>query len=47
VYTDTDSFIIRVETLDFYKDIHEHFADSFDLRNFPKEHPMHDTFSEK
>jgi len=47
VYTDTDSFIIRVETLDFYMDVQEHFADSFDLSNFPKEHPMYDARNEK
>jgi hypothetical protein len=40
--TDTDSFIIEIETDDFYKDI-EADIDMFDTSNFPTDHYLYST----
>ena len=41
VYTDTDSFIIQVETNDIYKDMLEN-KNLYDFSNYPINHPNYD-----
>ena len=42
VYSDTDSFIINLETEDIEKEIKGPLAPHLDLSNFPPEHPLYD-----
>ena len=46
IYTDTDSFIIQVETDDIYKDM---FKDKnlYDFSEYPKDHPNYDITNKK
>ena len=46
IYTDTDSFVIEVETDDIYKDMYEdgHLCDFSD---YPKDHPNYNVFNKK
>ena len=46
VYTDTDSFIIRVETDDIYKDMFED-KNLYDFSEYPKNHPNYDITNKK
>ena len=41
VYTDTDSYVIKVETDDLYEDFEE-INEYMDFSDFPAEHPNHD-----
>ena len=41
VYSDTDSFIINLETDDIVKEIKGPLADHLDLSNFPPNHPLY------
>ena len=40
VYSDTDSFVINIETDDIIKEIQGRLADNLDLSNFPLDHPL-------
>ena len=42
IYTDTDSFVIEVETDDIYKDRH-----LYDFSDYPKDHPNYDVVNKK
>ena len=46
IYTDTDSFIIEVQTNDIYKDMYEN-KDLYDFREYPKNHPNFDISNKK
>ena len=46
VYTDTDSFIIEVETDDIYKDMFED-KHLYDFSEYPKDHPNYDITNKK
>ena len=46
VYTDTDSFIIQVETDDIYKDMLED-KNLYDFSEYPKDHPNYDITNKK
>ena len=46
VYTDTDSFIIEVETDDIYKDMFED-KNLYDFSEYPKDHPNYDITNKK
>ena len=46
VYTDTDSFIIQVETDDIYKDMFEN-KNLYDFSEYPKDHPNYDITNKK
>ena len=41
VYTDTDSFIINIETEDIMKEINGPLSNHLDLSNFPCDHPLY------
>ena len=41
VYSDTDSFIINIETDDIIKEIQGPLGDHLDLSNFPLDHPLY------
>lgn len=49
LYTDTDSFMISVETDDFYKDLVENevFREKWDLSNYKPTHPMFENMSRR
>ena len=46
IYTDTDSFIIQVETDDIYKDMFED-KNLYDFSEYPKDHPNYDITNKK
>ena len=46
IYTDTDSFIIQVETDDIYKDMLEN-KNLYDFSEYPKDHPNYDITNKK
>ena len=46
IYSDTDSFIIKINTEDLYKDIYE-TKNLYDLSDYPKEHFLYDTSNKK
>ena len=46
IYTDTDSFVIEVETDDIYKDIHED-GHLYDFSDYPKDHPNYNVVNKK
>ena len=46
IYTDTDSFIIHVETDDIYKDMLE-YKNLYDFSEYPKNHPNYDITNKK
>ena len=46
IYTDTDSFIIQVETDDIYKDMLEN-KNLYDFSNYPINHPNYDITNKK
>ena len=46
IYTDTDSFIIEVETEDFYKDMQKN-KDMFDTSDYPIDHFLHSNRNKK
>ena len=46
VYTDTDSYVIKVETNDLYEDFKD-FNDYMDFSDYPPEHPNYDTTNKK
>ena len=46
IYTDTDSFIIQVETDDIYKDMLEN-KNLYDFSDYPKNHPNSDMTNKK
>ena len=46
VYTDTDSFIVQVETDDVYKDMLEN-KNLYDFNNYPINHPNYDITNKK
>ena len=46
VYTDTDSFIIQVETDDIYRDMFED-KNLYDFSEYPKDHPNYDITNKK
>ena len=41
VYTDTDSYVIKVETDELYADVEE-INEHMDFSDYPAEHPNHD-----
>ena len=49
VYTDTDSFILEIETDDLYKDLEENetLNKAFDFSNYPKDHRLYTKEREK
>ena len=46
VYTDTDSYVIKVDTDDLYQDFKE-LNDYMDFSDYPPEHPNHDKTNKK
>ena len=46
IYTDTDSFIIEVQTNDIYKDMHDN-KNLYDFSEYPKNHPNFDMSNKK
>jgi hypothetical protein len=46
VYTDTDSFMLDIETNDLHADMAAH-ADKFDTSNFPRDHPLYSNANAK
>ena len=46
IYTDTDSFVIEVETDDIYKDMYED-GHLYDFSDYPKDHPNYNVFNKK
>ena len=46
IYTDTDSFVIEVETDDIYKDMYED-RHLYDFSDYPKYHPNYDVVNKK
>ena len=46
LYTDTDSFVIEVETDDIYKDMYED-SHLYDFSHYPKDHPNYDVVDKK
>ena len=46
VYTDTDSFVIHIETDDLYEDLKQ-ISDYMDFSDYPKDHPNYDTTNRK
>ena len=46
VYTDTDSYVIKVETDDLYEDFKE-INDYMDFSDYPPEHPNYDKTNKK
>ena len=46
IYTDTDSFIIEVETDDIYKDTYEN-KNQYDFSEYPENHPNFDMLNKK
>lgn len=46
IYTDTDSFVIHVETDDLYKDFKE-LNEHMDFSDYPPDHPNHDKTNKK
>ena len=46
IYTDTDSFIIEVETDDIYKDMYEN-KNQYDFSEYPENHPNFDMSNKK
>ena len=40
-YTDTDSFILEIETPNLYEDMEKHLEEWYDTSNYPKEHPLY------
>ena len=46
VYTDTDSFVIHIETDDLYEDLKQ-ISDYMDFSDYPKDHPNYDTTNKK
>jgi hypothetical protein len=44
MYTDTDSFVLLIETKDFYKDMP---LDEYDTSNYPKDHPCYSDKNKK
>ena len=46
IYTDTDSFIIEVETNDIYKDMYDN-KNLYDFSEYPKNHPNFDMSNKK
>ena len=49
LYSDTDSFIYKVNTSNFYKDLEKNLAlrNHFDLSNFPTDHTLYDRSNKK
>ena len=49
LYSDTDSFIYKVQTGNFYDDLSKkpNLIAHFDLSNLPKNHPLYDQSNEK
>ena len=45
--TDTDSFILVIETEDVYKDIISDILERFDTSNYPKDHPIYTDVNKK
>ena len=46
IYTDTDSFVIEVETDDIYKDMYED-RHLYDFSDYPKDHPNYNVVNKK
>ena len=46
-YTDTDSFLIVVQTDDFYSDLKQNFSHIMDFSNYPKNHSLYSKKNEK
>ena len=46
IYTDTDSFIIEVQTDDIYKDMYEN-KNQYDFSEYPENHPNFDMLNKK
>ena len=46
IYTDTDSFVIEVETDNIYKDMYED-GHLYDFSDYPKDHPNYNVFNKK
>ena len=46
IYTDTDSFIIEIETEDFCKDMEKN-KEMFDTSDYPKDHFLHSNINKK
>ena len=46
IYTDTDSFVIEVETDDIYKDMYED-SHLYGFSDYPKDHPNYDVVNKK
>ena len=46
IYTDTDSFVIEVETDDIYKDMYED-RHLYDFSDYPKDHPNYNVSNKK
>ena len=46
IYTDTDSFVIEVETDDIYKDMYEDIH-LYDFSDYPKDHPNYNVGNKK
>ena len=46
IYTDTDSFVIEVETDDIYKDMYED-SHLYDFSDYPKDHPNYNEVNKK
>ena len=47
VMTDTDSFVLMIETEDDYKDVVNDILQWFDTRNYPKDHPIYTDVNKK
>ena len=46
LYTDTDSYVIKVETDDLYEDFKD-INDYMDFSDYPQEHPNYDKTNKK
>ena len=46
IYTDSDSFLLEIETEDYYKDM-ERRKHLYDTSNYQKEHPLHSNTNKK
>lgn len=42
VYMDTDSFLLKINTPNWYADIERHFKTHMDTSNFPRDHRLYD-----
>ena len=46
-YTDTDSFILEIETPDLYGDMAKHLEEWYDTSGYPKDHPLYSSDRKK